>query len=144
MSSKVISDHKKPTRSTRLKKYGSVFREYLRNKSKSPIVEHKKYTRPDERHTRPDERHTKPDERHTRPDERHTRPDERHTKPVRPVRPEKALKQKTSKNLNTYQKFVQEESRKEKYKNMKGSERMLAISQAWEKKKRKDKKYKIA
>ncbi len=54
-------------------------------------------------------------------------------KPVEPVKSSK-------KNLNDYQKFVKEESVKDKYKNMKGSERMVIISKEWEKKKRKRKK----
>lgn len=48
----------------------------------------------------------------------------------------------SKKNLNEYQKFVKEESSKDKYKKMKGSERMSIISQEWEKKKRKDRKKK--
>jgi hypothetical protein len=63
--------------------------------------------------------------------------------------PKKVIKESTKqpvktskKTLNDYQKFVQEESSKDKYKNMKGSERMSRISQEWEKKKRKDRKKK--
>ena len=46
----------------------------------------------------------------------------------------------SKKNLNEYQKFVKEESVKDKYKNMKGSDRMVIISKEWEKRKRKRKK----
>jgi len=49
---------------------------------------------------------------------------------------------KKKKKLNEYQKFVKDESCKEKYKNMKATERMSAISQQWEKKKRENKKKK--
>ena len=52
------------------------------------------------------------------------------------IKPVKSSK----KNLNDYQKFVKEESVKDKYKNIKGSERMVIISKEWEKKKRKRKK----
>ena len=56
------------------------------------------------------------------------------------VLPKEVSRKKVSKKLNEYQKFVKEESGKEKYKSMKGCERMFAISQQWEKKKRKRKK----
>lgn len=39
--------------------------------------------------------------------------------------------------LNEYQKFVQKESGKEKYKSMKGSERLNAIATEWDNKKKK-------
>jgi hypothetical protein len=44
---------------------------------------------------------------------------------------------KKKKNLNEYQHFVKEESKKEKYKNMKGAERLAAIAQIWKKKRKK-------
>jgi hypothetical protein len=94
----------KPSRSVRLKKYGIVYKEYIRNRSKSPIKS------------------------------RHVVKNDVEEKKVEKV---KAERKKTA--LNTYQKFVKEESTRDKYKTMKGSERMLAISQAWEKKKRKEK-----
>lgn len=43
---------------------------------------------------------------------------------------------KRKKNLNEYQKFVKNESKKSIYKDMKGSERLSAIASAWERKKR--------
>jgi hypothetical protein len=52
---------------------------------------------------------------------------------------EKPVSESVSKRLNDYQKFVKNESSKEKYENMKGSERLSAISFQWEKKKRKRK-----
>lgn len=39
-------------------------------------------------------------------------------------------------SLNSYQKFVKQESKKDKYRNMRGSERLSAIASAWEHKKR--------
>lgn len=44
---------------------------------------------------------------------------------------------KEGSELNDYQKFVKEESKKEKYKKMKGSERLLSIAEEWEKRKKK-------
>jgi hypothetical protein len=38
--------------------------------------------------------------------------------------------------MNPYQKFVKSESKKEKYRNMKGSERLSAIASAWDIKKK--------
>ncbi len=56
---------------------------------------------------------------------------------------DKEDKKETKKSsLNIYQKFVKEESKKDKYRNMRGSERLSAIASAWEIKKRELKKYK--
>ena len=41
--------------------------------------------------------------------------------------------------LNEYQNFVKEESKKEKYKSMKGAERLAAIAQVWKKKRKRKK-----
>lgn len=38
--------------------------------------------------------------------------------------------------MNPYQKFLKSETRKERYREMRGSERMCAIATAWDKKKR--------
>jgi chromosome condensin MukBEF MukE localization factor len=48
-------------------------------------------------------------------------------------------KEKVKSSLNKYQEFVKKESQREKYKNMKGGERMYVISKAWEEEKRRDK-----
>ena len=48
-------------------------------------------------------------------------------------------KKKKKTRLNEYQKFVKQESQKTKYVNMKGSERLNAISKEWEIYKRKNK-----
>lgn len=42
-------------------------------------------------------------------------------------------KEKTIKSLNPYQKFVQLESKKEKYKNLPGKERLSIIANTWKK-----------
>ena len=51
--------------------------------------------------------------------------------PVKQQSPQK----KNQKPLNSYQKFVQDESQKSKYKGLIASERMTAISKEWKKQK---------
>lgn len=41
--------------------------------------------------------------------------------------------EKKKKNLNSYQKFVKEESKREKYNNMRSDDRLKAIAIAWKK-----------
>lgn len=91
------------TRSVRLKKYESVYKEYIKNKSKSP--EPKKYER---------------------------------VKIPKNKRQDLSGKKITDsgkgrKKLTDYQKFVREESQKEKYKKLKPDERMAKIAKAWKK-----------
>jgi hypothetical protein len=93
---------RKKTKSVRLKKYEIVYKEYLKNKSKSP--EPKKQVR---------EKTEKKVEKKT----------------------EKKIKDsgKGRKKLTEYQKFVREESRKDKYKGLKPDERLAKIAKAWKK-----------
>ena len=46
---------------------------------------------------------------------------------------EKKKKERRKKNLNSYQKFVKEESKQEKYNNMRSDDRLKAIAVAWKK-----------
>ena len=48
-------------------------------------------------------------------------------------KPDKSPKKKNEKPLNSYQKFVRDESQKSKYKGLIASERMTAISKEWKK-----------
>jgi hypothetical protein len=48
---------------------------------------------------------------------------------------QKSPKKKNEKPLNSYQKFVRDESQKSKYKGLIASERMTAISKEWKKQK---------
>jgi hypothetical protein len=48
---------------------------------------------------------------------------------------QKSPQKKNEKPLNSYQKFVQDESQKSKYKGLIASERMTAISKEWKKQK---------
>lgn len=109
----------KSTKSVRLKKYGSVYDSYVRANVVIGDVEAPKREVPKREVAK-----------------RHSRSRSPKADKIKPVEPVKSSK----KNLNDYQKFVKEESVKDKYKNMKGSERMVIISKEWEKKKRKRKK----
>jgi len=60
----------------------------------------------------------------------------------RKIEPDKEKIQTSDKKktiLNEYQNFVKEESKKEKYKNMKGAERLAAIAQVWKRKRKRNK-----
>jgi hypothetical protein len=114
----------KSTKSVRLKKYGSVYDSYVRANVVVGDVEVAK--REVAKRELPKKEVAK----------RHSRSRSPKADKIKPVEPVKSSK----KNLNDYQKFVKEESVKDKYKNMKGSERMVIISKEWEKKKRKRKK----
>jgi hypothetical protein len=108
----------KTQRSVRLKKYGTVYSAYINSVHKhSPEL--------------PVFRKVNSTERGK------VLPKEGKSLPKEGKVPRESSKKKVSKKLNDYQKFVKEESGKEKYKSMKGGERMFAISQQWEKKKRK-------
>jgi len=63
-------------------------------------------------------------------------PHRRHRK-KKEAQPEKPKKKK--KSLNDYQKFVKKESKKEKYRNMRGDERFHSIAIEWDLKKKKNK-----
>src|SRR5690606_20713635 len=94
---------RRETRSARLKKYASVYKEYIRNKSKSP--EPKKH-------------------RHTR-ESRKEIPKEGVPKEEKTKKPKETKKEKIKdsgrgrKKLTEYQKYVKEESKKEKYSSLK-------------------------
>jgi hypothetical protein len=115
----------KTQRSVRLKKYGTVYSAYINSVHKhSPEL-------PVFRKVNSTERGK------VLPKEGKVLPKEGKVLPKEGKVPRESSKKKVSKKLNDYQKFVKEESGKEKYKSMKGGERMFAISQQWEKKKRK-------
>ncbi len=99
------------SRSVRLKKYESVYKEYTKTSEKKSEVSKK-----------PKIKETK--------------------KPIKEKEPVVLVQsnpKKSSNQLNPYQEFVKIESKKEKYKNMKGRERMAIIAEEWEKTKRKRK-----
>jgi hypothetical protein len=134
----------KPTRSVRLKKYGVVYKEYIKN-----VKEAKSEARGDAKDdARGGAKSTAKSE--AKSEAKRSPPKTRHMVPTRDKSGGKSGSKHVNKSdetrvekkvsaLNMYQKFVQDESSRDKYKSMKGSDRMLAISQAWEKKKRKEK-----
>jgi hypothetical protein len=98
---------RRKTKSVRLKKYESVYNEYIKNKSRSP--ENKTVREP-----------------------RIVKPIIADTKSRK--KEEKAVDSgKKKKKLTEYQKFVKEESKKDKYKGLKPDERMAKIAKAWKK-----------
>ncbi len=119
----------KSTKSVRLKKYGSVYDTYVKTNIVVRAAEVPKKEAP----KREVPKREVPKRDAAKRESRSRSPKADKNKPVEPVKSSK-------KNLNDYQKFVKEESVKDKYKNMKGSERMVIISKEWEKKKRKRKK----
>jgi len=52
--------------------------------------------------------------------------------------PTQTIPKSSKKELNSYQLFVQDESKKTRYGGMSGKDRMLLISQAWKKRKKHD------
>ena len=94
---------KRMTRSTKLRKYASVYKSYMRKSEQSKIS--KSPPKPIRKHVKEQEVVEK--------------------KKETPV-----LKKKT---LNAYQKFVQAESKKDKYKELPGKQRLSAIAAEWKK-----------
>jgi hypothetical protein len=102
-------DPSRISRSTKLRKYASVYKSYIRKTEQSKISK----------------------------SPRHTRKSSRARRDVK----ETIISQKKSKNtdstkskrktLNPYQKFVQQESKKEKYKDIPGKKRLCAIATEW-------------
>uniref|UniRef100_A0A6C0EJN1 Uncharacterized protein n=1 Tax=viral metagenome TaxID=1070528 RepID=A0A6C0EJN1_9ZZZZ len=93
------------TRSIRLRKYESVYRECTRHSSPKHSSKHQHHSFSKHHHHTPEHKH-------------------------------KDSTARKKKSLNSYQQFVKEESKKEKYQSMRGSERFAAIAAVWEHKKR--------
>jgi hypothetical protein len=98
------------SRSVRLRKYEAVYRAHMRRND-----EHKRSEKP----------------RTPRP----TRRKHRENVQERSSRRSKE-KERKKKPLNEYQKFVKRESKKDKYRNMRGSERLAAIAVEWDRHKK--------
>ena len=101
-------EKEKVSKSARLRKYGSVYKKHVKPPPSPP-----KRRQVPHRESR----------RHTETEAQVSRESTSRPKP---------------KKLNDYQKFVKKESRKEKYTNMKGSERLNAIAAEWEHFKKKE------
>lgn len=113
-----------PRRSVRLKKYEAVYKKHVKS-SKEHSKEHFKEVAHAKEHSK---EHSKELAQGRSKEAKKDKP-----KADKP----KGDKPKEKSTLNTYQKFVKDESKKEKYKDMKGSERLSTIAKAWEKHKRK-------
>jgi len=116
MSSKKKSN--RIIRSATLRKYASVYKSYVR---KSEQSRHSKSPRR--------QRDTPTRRIEKRGAKKNTR------KRVPPVTPDKSISKR--KTLNLYQKFVKDESKKEKYTDLPGKERLSAIAIEWKRKRRK-------
>ena len=120
-------------RSTKLRKYASVYKSYVRkteqsNTSKSPrrsrqIISDKSKKLQYKTHPHESKQVTNVQKEHN--------PIGDITKKINiyPV----SLNNTPKKSLNAYQKFVQSESKKEKYKNLPGKERLSIIADSWKK-----------
>ena len=114
------SESKKLTRSRKLRKYASVYKSYVRKKEQS--VNNKSTRRIRRRETDRNKDEKIKDKTRRKTTKKHMNDKK---KPV-----ENTPKRKT---LNAYQKFVQIESKKNKYRSIPGKERMSIIAAEWKK-----------
>jgi hypothetical protein len=91
-------DSRRISKSTKLRKYASVYNSYVRKTEQSKISKSPRRAR-------------KPKESRENPPK----------------------KKEVRKTLNAYQKFVQQESKKDKYRDMPGKQRLGAIAALWKK-----------
>jgi hypothetical protein len=144
---------RRETRSARLKKYASVYREYIRNKSKSPEPKkHRHTTRvkgTNVRETTSKETNVKDvkaketnvkDVKAKETNVKEVKAKETNVKDATPEEKKRTKEEKVKdsgrgrKKLTEYQKFVKEESKKEKYNSLKPEERLAKIAKSWKKK----------
>jgi len=104
------------SRSTKLRKYASVYKSYVRKSEQSKINKSPRRSRRNKESGT--DTHTR---RKTRDKKKTRKPRKKHTSTHR------------RKSLNPYQKFVQSESKKEKYKSLPGKQRLSAIAKEWKK-----------
>ena len=97
------------SRSARLRKYGTVYKKYMKKYKNLPVTKSKVQTR------------------------RTRNPYHKKNNNIHQLFSPK----KKKKTLNNYQRFVKKESRKDKYKNMRGSQRLAFIAVEWESHKKK-------
>ena len=134
---------RRETRSARLKKYASVYREYIRNKSKSPEPKkHRHTTRvkgTNVRETTSKETNVK-DVKAKETNVKEVKAKETNVKDAKQKEKKRTKEEKVKdsgrgrKKLTEYQKFVKEESKKEKYNSLKPEERLAKIAKSWKKK----------
>ena len=109
-------DSRRISRSTKLRKYASVYKSYVRKTEQSKISKSPRLARKPHKTTR------------ARRESRETRREKE-----KPERKKKEVPKSKRKTLNAYQKFVQQESKKDKYRDLPGKQRLGAIAAAWKK-----------
>ena len=113
------------SRSKKLRKYASVYKSYVRKTEQSKISKSPRRHRQASRSRR--ETKEKLDSKEKL--ETKEKLDSKEKLDRKSARP----KTKPRKSLNTYQKFVQTESKKEKYREIPGKQRLSAIANEWKK-----------
>ena len=110
-------DSRRISRSTKLRKYASVYKSYVRKSEQSKISKSPRRVRKPHKTTR------------ARRESREGRKEKSEKK----ERKKKEVPKSKRKTLNAYQKFVQQESKKDKYRDLPGKQRLGAIAAAWKK-----------
>jgi hypothetical protein len=106
-------DSRRLSRSTKLRKYACVYKSYVRKTEQSKISKSPRCVRKPNKTTR-------------------VRRESRREK-EKPEKKKKGVPKSKRKTLNAYQKFVQQESKKDKYRDIPGKQRLGAIAAAWKK-----------
>lgn len=111
-------DSRRISRSTKLRKYASVYKSYVRKSEQSKISKSPRRARKPQKTTR-------------------ARRESREGRKEKPERKSETKKKEVPKSkrksLNAYQKFVKQESKKDKYRDIPGKQRLSAIAAAWKK-----------
>lgn len=116
-------DSRRISRSTKLRKYASVYKSYVRKTEQSKISKSPRRARKPHKTTRA--------RRESRETRREKEKPER--KSEKKERKKKEVPKSKRKTLNAYQKFVQQESKKDMYRDLPGKQRLGAIASAWKK-----------
>ena len=115
----IKKDSKKISRSTKLRKYATVYKSYVRKSEQSKINKSPRRSRKVQNPTI------------TRNSDINQYEEKKCTKKLKEKLKEKVKSKK--KSLNSYQKFVKEQSKKDKYKELPGKQRLSAIALEWKK-----------
>lgn len=131
MPIKKIDDESKKriSRSTKLRKYASVYKSYVRKTEQSKISKSPRRPRKPEKLSRAMYKDDDKRDKRDKPERKNTKPPKPIEKSVTPPSEPKSKR----KSLNSYQKFVQVESKKDKYKDLPGKERLSVIAAEWKK-----------
>jgi len=116
------------SRSVKLRKYGIVFKSYIRKSEQSKIS--KSPRRPRNKTSKTHKIHnTKTPHKPSRARKDKYECEKKERNPIK----RETISTSKRKTLNAYQKFVKRESKKEKYIKMPGKERLSAIASEWKK-----------